>query len=172
MHKYALVLAVLSPLVIAPGAAVAAMPDWWLIFGSGDQPKRQVIYADALSVADSPSKSGAEPTRSVDVVYVFEDENKPLFTLYRIAFQCKAGLYSVDASNSKLRSGDVTQGPTSTQWEPVARTMLERPYDFVCKASTRRTNGMIKIGRPELATTLPEFTYRAFWGPATDAPRQ
>lgn len=172
MHKLALVLAVFSPLVISPGIAVAAMPDWWLIFESGDQPKRQVIYADALSVADTPSKSGAEPARSVNVVYVFEGEDKPLFTLYRIAFQCKGGRYTVESANSKMRSGEVTQGPTSTQWEPVANTVLERPYDFVCKASSRRTNGMIKIGRPELVNTLPEFTYRTFWGPTTNAPRQ
>lgn len=173
MHKYALVWAVLSQLVIAPGMAVAADPDWWLIFGSGDQPKRQVIYADALSVADTPSKSAAEPSRSVDVVYVFEAKDKPLFTLYKISFQCKAGRYSVEAANSKMRSGEIIQGPTSTQWEPVARTMLERPYDFVCNASSRRTNGMIKIGGgPVTASMLQEFTYEAFWDPAKNAPRQ
>ncbi|WP_407315390.1 hypothetical protein [Pseudomonas sp. nanlin1] len=170
MHKFAWVLAVFSPLVISPSIAVAAMPDWWLIFGSGDQPKREVLYADALSVAETPSKSAAEPTRSVDVVHVFEEQDKPLFMLYRIAFQCKSGNYIIEAADAKMRSGEVTQGQTTNQWQPVARSMLERPYDFVCKASARRANGMIKIARPELANTLPEFTYRAFWGPAVDAP--
>ncbi|MGX0954814.1 hypothetical protein AB7M18_000942 [Pseudomonas viridiflava] len=172
MHRYALVLAVLSPLVIAPSTAFAAQPDWWLIFGSGDKPKRQVIYADALSVADTPSKSGAEPTRSVVVVYVFEDKDKPLYAMYTISFQCKAGRYRVEAANAQMPSGEITQEPTSSQWAPAARSVMERPYDFVCNASSRRTNGMIKIGRRELANTLPEFTYKALWGLATNVPGQ
>ena len=179
MHKYALVLVALCPLLIAPGVAVAAQPDWWLIFGSGDQPKRQVMYADALSVADTPLKSAAEPARSVDVVEVFEAQDKPLYVMYRVSFQCKAGRYSVATASAQMRSGAVTREPTSSQWEPVARSVMERPYDFVCKASSRRANSMIKIGMPQSATiipdgpkTLPEFTYNALWGAVTNAPRQ
>lgn len=162
MHKFAWVMAVLSPLVISPITAVAAQPDWWLIFGSGDQPKRQVMYADAISVADTPSKSG-EPSRSVDVVQVFEDEAMPAYVLHTISFQCKAGRYRVDATNTQMRSGKPTAGQPNDQWEPVAGTLLERPYDFVCKASSRRANSMIKIGNKDAVTTLPEFTIKAFW---------
>lgn len=163
MHKFAQVLAILFTLAILPGKAVAAMPDWWLIFGSGDQPKRQVMYADALSVAESPSKSGAETARTVEVVQVFEDQDKPSYIWYTIAFQCKAGQYWVDVAKAKKRSGEVVEEPSSRQWMPVAQSVLERPYDFVCKASTRRSNNMIKINKPQLIDTLAQFTYETFW---------
>ncbi|MBX8475590.1 hypothetical protein K5D38_12440 [Pseudomonas cichorii] len=163
MHKFVQVLTIISPLVILPGKAVAAMPDWWLIFGSGDQPKRQVMYADALSVADSPSKSGVETARTVEVVQVFEDQGKPSYIWYTIAFQCKAGQYWVDVAKAKKRSGEVVEEPNSRQWMPVAQSVLERPYDFVCKASTRRSNNMIKISKPQLIDTLAQFTYETFW---------
>lgn len=163
VHKFAQILAILSPLTILPGKAVAAMPDWWLIFGSGDQPKRQVMYADSLSVADIPSKLGAETARTVEVVLVFEDQDKPSYIWYTIAFQCKAGQYWVDVAKAKERSDEVVEEAGSRQWMPVAQSVMERPYDFVCKASTRRSNNMIQIKKPQLIDTLAQFTYGTFW---------
>ncbi|MBI6852029.1 hypothetical protein YA0002_04565 [Pseudomonas cichorii] len=169
MCKYGLALAVLSPLVISPGLAVAAQPDWWLIFGSGDQPKRQVMYADAISVADSRSKTTEEAARSVDVVNVFEEEDKPSYVIYRVSFQCKAGQYRVEAAKAQMRSGETTAEPTNRHWEPVAQSLMERPYDFVCQASSRRSNSMIKVGSMSV-TILSDFTKKALWGPAINTP--
>ncbi|MBX8574455.1 hypothetical protein [Pseudomonas cichorii] len=169
MYKYGLVLAVFSPLVIFPGLAVASPSDWWLIFGSGEQPKRQVMYADAISVADISSKTAEEAARSVDVVHVFEAEDKPSYVMHRISFQCKAGQYRVEAANAQMRSGKITAEPTNSHWNPVARSSMERPYDFVCQAGSRRSNSMIKVGNMSV-TTLADFTKKALWGPAINTP--
>lgn len=163
MRRYFLLLVCLAPLCAMPRISSAVTPDWWLIFGGGQEPKREMIYADALSVADIDGmKEVNEVPRSVDVVQVFESANEPSFVAYNIAYQCKARSYKIISAYAHLRSGEVSESPGKSTWTPISQSWLERPYDFVCQASSRKSNSMIKLGSFS-TISLPQITREVFW---------
>lgn len=143
-------------------SALAA--DWWVIFGSGDQPNRDLFYADGASVAELKTESGqAEPARSVTVVQIFETADAPDFVEYNLQFQCNKRLLKVNAVTAYNRSATASNLPAPKGWTPVPQSWIDRSYDFACKPQDRESNAMMRLGDTR-ADILANVTRTKMWG--------
>ncbi|BBP82651.1 hypothetical protein PHLH8_22930 [Pseudomonas sp. Pc102] len=142
----------------------AMAADWWVIFGTGDQPNRDLFYADGASVTEVKMESGqAEPARSVTVVQIFETADAPDFVAYDLQFQCKKRLLKVNAVTAYNRSATASSLPAPQGWKPVPQSWVDRSYDFACKPDERESNAMMRLGNTT-ADVLATVTRTKMWG--------
>ncbi|WP_044400260.1 hypothetical protein [Pseudomonas sp. FeS53a] len=159
--------ATLALLAQTPQSALAA--DWWVIFGTGDSPERDMFYADALSVAEQRRGSGeTEAPRSVGVVQVLESAEAPNFVHYSMQFQCRQRLVKFDGITAYMRSNTPSNLASPQGWKPVPQSWVDRAYTFACDAQNREGNAMLRIGNTT-ADVLAQVTRTQIWGLTTPA---
>lgn len=127
------------------GTANAAV-EWWIMSSRGEQPNREVFYADATSVVQVNRESGMnEAARALDVLQVKEAAASPEMINYRLQFQCESRQVRVLSATAAMNSGANVRVPVPAGWSPVQPHWTEHAYKFACQPQARQANGMIKV---------------------------
>lgn len=129
--------------LLSLSAAPAVATDWWMIFGTGDTPNRDLFFADAQSVKATQQHP---QNRQLTVVQVFESPNSPNYVSYALELQCPERQLRVNSATAYLRAGATTVLPAPKRWVPVPKSWLERGYDFACAPGKRKSNAMMPMG--------------------------
>ena len=124
-------------------AAPALATDWWMIFGTGDTPKRDIFFADAQSVKAAKEHPG---NTLLNVMQVFESPNAPSYVSYTLELRCSERQLRVNSATAVLRAGSTSVLPAPKSWVPVPKSWLERGYDFACAPGKRKANAMMPMG--------------------------
>ena len=91
--------------LLSLSAAPALATDWWMIFGTGDTPNRDLFFADAQSV--KATQQDPQNTQ-LTVVQVFESPNSPNYVSYTLELQCAQRQLRVNSATAYLRAGATT----------------------------------------------------------------
>lgn len=129
--------------LLSLSAAPALATDWWMIFGTGDTPNRDLFFADTQSV--KATQQDPQNTQ-LTVVQVFESPNSPNYVSYTLELQCAQRQLRVNSATAYLRAGATTVLPAPKRWVPVPKSWLEHGYDFACAPGKRKTNAMMPMG--------------------------
>lgn len=125
--------------LLSLSAAPALATDWWMIFGTGDTPNRDLLFADAQSVKAVKEHPG---NTLLNVTQVFENPNAPSYVSYTLELRCPERQLRVNSATAYLRAGATTVLPAPKGWIPVPKSWLERGYDFACAPDKRKSNAM------------------------------
>lgn len=131
--------------LLSLNAAPALATDWWMIFGTGDTPNRDIFFADAQSV--KPAKEHSQ-NKLLNIMQVFENPNSPNYVSYTLELRCPERQLRVNSVTAHLRTSSRKVLPAPKRWVPVPRSWLERGYDFACAPEKRKLNGMTPLGGP------------------------
>lgn len=129
--------------LLSLNAAPALATDWWMIFGTGDTPNRDIFFADAQSV--KPAKEHPQ-NKLLNIMQVFENPNSPNYVSYTLELRCPERQLRVNSATAYLRAGATTVLPAPKGWIPVPKSWLERGYDFACAPDKRKSNAMSSMG--------------------------
>ncbi|MEA9608824.1 hypothetical protein QY702_20965 [Xanthomonas campestris pv. plantaginis] len=170
-HQYAVWCLSIATLGLS-GTANAAV-EWWTMSSRGEQPKREVFYADLTSVVQLNKESGmTESPRALDVLQVQEATGSPEYINYRFQFQCASKLIRVISANAGMSSGADFVASVPSGWNPVRPHWTELAYQFACQPQARQQNGMVKLESNMLGgfvgdldvSQVAEKTRKAVWG--------
>lgn len=129
--------------LLSLSAAPALATDWWMIFGTGDTPNRDLFFADAQSVKAVKEQPG---NTLLNVMQVFESPNSPNYVSYTLGMRCPERQLRVNSATAYLRAGATTVLPAPKRWVPLPKSWLERGYDFACAPDKRKSNAMMPMG--------------------------
>ncbi|RMQ47641.1 hypothetical protein ALQ04_04070 [Pseudomonas cichorii] len=155
----------LSAALLGISGVANADVEWWLIFGGGEQPNREMFYADASSVVELKKESGMkEFPKTVDVLQIHEAASGPEYVNYQFQFQCESKLMRVVIATAHMRSGTNVMAPAPPGWFPLRYNWTQQPYQFACHPENRTKNGMFNVNaRGADVAQMCEITRRMIW---------
>ncbi len=154
--------AALAFLALAPCAHAA---DWWVIFGEGDTPNRQLYYADAASISQAPTAGDAtEIVQRLQVMQMFESAAQPEYILFSFEIQCERQQMRIPLATVHLRDGSVSKLIEPMGWgQPVPGGMVARAFFFTCVPKSRdKKHSYMRIGEGE-AESIVSAAWKSVW---------
>ncbi len=102
---------------------------WYMIFGTGDAPKRDLFIARRIEAPDSAV------SKKVEVVQVLEATGLGDYAIYSMEFNCKQRKFrivnlTVATMDSKLQSK-----ANALDWTAVPQSWIDRAYTFGCDST-------------------------------------
>ena len=178
LRRVAVKWALAVPCVMVATPAVAG--DWWMVYGAGEKPARQITYLDLQSYYEQtdPSRLMTVDTKRklsredlidyvrIDGAQIFEAEKSPGMILTRYLVKCRDQLVATTRTEIRWRDSRLEQ-PADTAWAPSRSTPeYQQITKFVCDASSRPTaEGMFQV--TDDYDPLP-ITWQMFWKDATE----
>ena len=160
-----------AAMLLLAGAATAApgamAGDWWIVYGRGDKPQREMFLADAATLQDIPGQDAKAPARGARFIQVFEGADQPDYLAYEFQVQCKPRQYRLASVVAHQRDGTELAvpltGQPADQWTVLKKRsslQAEQHLRFVCdEARKRERNMMLQVGQAE-----PDRLLVGIWG--------
>ncbi len=167
-------------LAVSAIATPAIAADWWLVYGAGEKPVRQMTYLNLGSYYEQmdPSrmmtvdvkrklpKEDLIDYRRIDGAQIFEAEKSPGMILMRYLVKCREQLVAQTTIEIRWRDSRLER-PADIDWTPASATpQYQQVAKFVCDASSRSDTGdMLRV--TDDYDPLP-ITWQIFWKDATE----
>lgn len=171
------VFAAACALLLPATSAFAA--DWWLVFGGGDKPQREILFLDqaSIDVVRDPSRLvtidlGKKLSDDdlidfvrVEGVTVYESAQAPAKMAAQYRVKCRDKMVATTFASQLWRHGKIENLPDQ-QWASVEQDeALAQVHAFICAPDQRDANSMLHITDEYDPMTL---TWKMLWTDGTE----
>ncbi|MBK8373856.1 hypothetical protein [Sphingorhabdus sp.] len=165
---------------LAAFGAIASLPatanasQWWLIFGQGDKPEREVHYLnlETLDTVRDPSRlmSASLDTKlsdddlidyiQIEGVAIYESAKAPAKVATRYRVKCREAMVAKTMVSQLWRHDKIEDLPDQGYAAIGNDALLSQVHSFACAPTKREANGMMPF--TDQYDTMP-LTWSALW---------